>query len=183
MDAKSARSRVASIRKDREIPPLKAIEELTECIRILDRRPSDYALAEAHAVRGTAYARGMEDHESSFRDWKRALSIIAKEREPSRRFLNLAGYIRAQMAFHSEGALRIRYFNQAMRGYRAADNPKAVAFVLVERGMTWKERGEFRRALKDLKEGLAIARWKRMEGRRQLLGFIRDVKALQANAH
>lgn len=178
---RDARARVSSIRKNREIPALKAIEELTSCIRALKDDRSRYALAEAYAVRGTAFARGMEDHKSSFRDWRRSLGIIAGENEPSTRFFNLAGYVRVQMAFHSEGSSRMRFFNLAMNEYRAADNPRAFASVLVHRGLEWKERGEYRRALKDLEEGLAIARWKRMEGRRQLLGFIDDVRTSAGN--
>ena len=108
IDIKSARSRVASIRKDREIPPLKAVEDLTACIEILARRPFDYSLAEAFAIRGTAYARGMEDNQSSFRDWRRALGVIARQRESSPKLLNLAGQVRVQIAFHSEGPARIR---------------------------------------------------------------------------
>ena len=82
------------------------------------------------------------------------------------------------MAFHSEGAARIRHYNRSMEHCREAGYPQGLATALVHRGLEWRERGEYRRALRDLEDGLAIARWKNMGARRQLAAFIQEVKVL-----
>ncbi len=49
---------------------------------------------------------------------------------------------------------------------------------MVHRGLELRERAQYRAALNDLHEGLAIARQKRMGGIAQLKGFIREAQIL-----
>lgn len=82
------------------------------------------------------------------------------------------------MGLHADGPARIRYYNQALRLCREAGWREGEATVIVHRGLEWKERGERRKALRDLEAGLAIARAKRMGALRQLKGFIREAESL-----
>lgn len=175
---RGAKARVALVKRNKEIPPFKAVEGLSPCIAILGRTDERFFLAQALDLRGMAYARGMEDHPRAFRDWRRALRILTEAPRTTSRFLKSAGRIRFQMGLHADGPARIRYYNQALRLCREAGWREGEATVIVHRGLEWKERGERRKALRDLEAGLAIARAKRMGALRQLKGFIREAESL-----
>jgi len=175
---RDAKARVASVKRNKEIPPLKAVEELSPCIAILGRTDERFFLAQALYIRGVAYACGMEDHPHAFRDWRRALKMTAGTSKLTPKFLRLAGRIRFQMGLHADGPVRIRYYNQALRLCREAGWREGEATVIVHRGFEWKERGERRKALRDLEAGLAIARERKMGALRQLKGFIREAESL-----
>jgi len=175
---RDAKARVAAVKEDNEIPPLKAVEELSWCILVLERTTERFALAQALQIRGMAHACGMEDHPRAFRDWRRALKIVVGSPKKSPKFLRLAGRIRFQMGLHADGPARIRYYNQALRLFREAGWREGEASVIVHRGLEWTERGERRKALSDLEAGLTIARERKMGAIRQLKGFIRAAENL-----
>ena len=156
------------------MPAEKAILDLTACIEDLERTRSVFYRAQALAIRGTAFARGMEDHVASFRDWRIALRMLSRPHRPSRRSRRLQAWIRVQMAFHSEGPSRRRLYGLALRDYRAARDFSGLATVLVHRGLEWKDYGDRRRALRDLLKGLAIAREHRVPGIPELRALIAD---------
>ena len=171
-ETRRAISRVLAVKRDREIPAEKAILDLTPCIVVLERTGSAFYLAQAHAIRGTAYARGMEDHVAAFRDWRIALRLLS--RSPSRRSLRLRAWVRVQMAFHSEGPARRRRYGLALRDCRAARDYQGTAAVLVQRGLEWRDYGDRRRALRDLSKGLAIARAHHLPGILELRTMIAE---------
>jgi len=173
-ETRRAISRVLAVKRDPEVSAEKAILELTASIEDLGRTRSVFYLAQAFAIRGTAFARGMEDHVASFRDWRIALRMLSRSRRPSRRSLRLQAWIRVQMAFHSEGPARRRLYGLALRDYRAARDFRGISMALVHRGLEWKDYGDRRRALRDLLKGLAIAREHRVPGVLELRAMIAD---------
>jgi len=175
---RDAKTRVTSVRRNREIPPVKAVEELSSCITILGRTDERFFLAQALHIRAMAYASGMEDHPRAFRDWRRASGIVAGSPRESPEFRRLGAHIRFNMGLHASGPVRIRYYDQALRLCREAGWRQGEATVLVHRGLERKERGERRKALRDLEVGLKIARERRMKALRQLRGFIRETESL-----
>jgi len=170
---------VERISKDDKISPAKAIEDLTEAIRALCRTNEKYHLALAYAIRGTAFACGMENRKAAFRDWRKVLKLILEGRNHSPDGLKLIGWVRLQMGLHSRGKAQMRHFGEALGYYRRAGRPQGEATVLVERGLRWKERGYHGRALKDLLTGLRIAREHDMEEIQQLEGFVREVEEMR----
>ncbi len=169
-----AKAAIKTVKKDKEIPPVKAIEELTRCIIALQSSGEWYSAAEALHLRGCAAACGMENHRSAFRDWKRALHLIFENKSVQAKALRLAAHIRFYMGLHSEGATRMRHYNQSLALCRVADWPRGEALVIVHRGLAWKERGESKRAVRDLEEGLRLARLHRMGEIKPLKRFISE---------
>ena len=125
---------------------------------------------------GGSFTRLQSSH--AFRDWRRALRLASEVPAQSPKLLKLAGHVRFQMGLHADGAVRMRYYNQALRKCREAGWRQGEALVIVHRGLAWKERGEYGKALRDFEEGLAIAREKRMNALGQLKGFIRETEDL-----
>ncbi len=170
---------VERISKDDKISPARAVEDLTEAIGALCRTNEKHHLALAYAIRGTAFACGMENRKAAFRDWRRVLKLILEGRNHSPDGLKLIGWVRLQMGLHSRGKTQMRHFGEALGYYRRAGRPQGEATVLVERGLRWKERGYHERALKDLLTGLRIAREHNMEEIQQLEGFVREVEEMR----